>query len=128
MTSSARNARLAELRKIWLIPDAYPMIAALGVLAGLVTYFGYNKLCHDPTVVVSRKLRNAGFFAQFDSRPRDIGHLTGLAHASKAWSTRIFDKTEPNHIHELNTERYLESEHRRIHLAEAKAEREYNMR
>mmetsp|Transcript_2826 Transcript_2826/g.6167 ORF Transcript_2826/g.6167 Transcript_2826/m.6167 type:complete len:128 (+) Transcript_2826:70-453(+) len=116
--SNTRSARFATFRKVWLVPDVYPLLGALGAAAGLIVYFSYHKLFRDPSVVVSRRLRNAGFFEQFDSRPQDIGHMTGLAHVSKKWSTRMLDPTDYNHIHAYNTPEVIEREHRRVMIAE----------
>mmetsp|Transcript_7671 Transcript_7671/g.20333 ORF Transcript_7671/g.20333 Transcript_7671/m.20333 type:complete len:125 (+) Transcript_7671:243-617(+) len=113
VVAAAAVGRFAAWRSVWLQPEAYPIVGAVSVALAGACYFGYHKLVHDPTVVTSRSLRNAGFQAQFDARPQDIGHMTGLAHISKQWSTRVFDKQEANPIRLYNTS-YLEIEKKRL--------------
>mmetsp|Transcript_2763 Transcript_2763/g.6064 ORF Transcript_2763/g.6064 Transcript_2763/m.6064 type:complete len:127 (-) Transcript_2763:558-938(-) len=107
-------SRMGAWKRVWVKPEVYPIVGAVAVGLGAAGYFGYHKLVHDPTVVMSKRLRNAGFNEQFDARPRDIGHMTGLAHVSKNWSTRMLDKHEPNQIHLYNTAAYLDIEKKRI--------------
>jgi len=99
--------------RVWLIPEAYPIVGAVGVGIAAGAYFSYHKLFRDVSVVLNKDLRSHGLEDQVNNRPRDIGHTTELHRAAPTWSARVFQK-ESNPIQRYNTPAFLAREKQMI--------------
>mmetsp|Transcript_15676 Transcript_15676/g.27487 ORF Transcript_15676/g.27487 Transcript_15676/m.27487 type:complete len:123 (-) Transcript_15676:158-526(-) len=98
------------LNKIQFKPEVWPVVGA--VCCGLIsaTYFSYNKLFLDGSVITNKNIRLMELGEQVEAKP---WHVTDMKDSTK-FSTRVFDKHEPNITAMYNSPEYLRRERERI--------------
>eukprot|EP00186_Timspurckia_oligopyrenoides_P001902 CAMPEP_0182447146 /NCGR_PEP_ID=MMETSP1172-20130603/12023_1 /TAXON_ID=708627 /ORGANISM="Timspurckia oligopyrenoides, Strain CCMP3278" /LENGTH=114 /DNA_ID=CAMNT_0024643463 /DNA_START=64 /DNA_END=408 /DNA_ORIENTATION=+ len=83
-----------EFRKVWLIPEAYPIILSAGLAVGLGGYLVTKKLFRDPAVAMTREERLGSIPAQYANGRKNVDQKESVWSRWKYDDPVVFGKAD----------------------------------